>query len=310
MAEFVHYPVLLNETIELLNCRSELVYVDATAGGGGHSSRIAEKVQPDGKLISIDADPDAIQASTEKLSIFGDSVKIVNSNYFQIPEILRSFNIDKITGGILFDLGTSYYQVTTAEKGFSFSRDARLDMRFSPENPLTAYDIVNTYSEEELVKIFREYGEERFSGRIARRILEKRKIKPIETTTELAELVKFSVPKTKTKIHPATRIFQALRIAVNNELENIEKTLNEVIPILDTGARIAVISFHSLEDRLVKNLFKYYSSKCRCPKEQLICECEPPILEVITRKPITPSEEEMRENPPSRSSKLRVAVRV
>lgn len=271
---------------------------------------IAERIYPDGRLIALDSDPVAFEAAKEKLASLQEIVTILRSNYNKIPEILASLNIKQITGGILFDLGASYYQLTSWERGFSFSREADLDMRFDPDNPITAYDIINNYSKDELFKIFKEYGEERFSGRIAKKIVEIRKIKPIKTTTELSNIVKSIVYQGRSKIHPATRVFQALRIAVNNELKNFETTLKDVIPLLAKDARIVVISFHSLEDRLVKNLFKYYSSKCKCLPEQMVCTCGPGQLEILTKKPIVASEEEVRRSSPSRSAKLRVAKKI
>ena len=310
LAEFVHEPVLFEETIDWLNCREGLIYVDATVGGAGHSSEIARRIYPTGKLIALDVDPDAIAAAEQRLAPWKDIVTILKANYSKLPEILRALNIEKISGGIVFDLGASYHQFATAEKGFSFSKEAPLDMRFNPDNSLTAYDIVNKSSEQELVRIFSTYGEERFSKRIARKIVEVRQKQAIKTTVELANIVKSAVPVFIHKIHPATRIFQALRIAVNNELDNFEKSLREVIPLLEKGARIVVISFHSLEDRLVKNLFKYYSSSCNCLPENPVCSCEGKKLEILTKKPISASEKEVKMNPPSRSAKLRVAEKV
>ena len=204
-------------------------------------------------------------------------------------------------------MGASYHQLTKQERGFSFTKDAPLDMRFNKDADFSARDVVNEYSEADLVRIFSEYGEEHFSKRIAKAIVAKRHVKSIDTTLELAQIVKDATPPVKSRIHPATRVFQAIRIEVNNELKNIKNTLNDVLDLLDYGAIISVISFHSLEDRIVKEQFKYYSAKCHCPKEQLICTCEPPKLELINKKPITASEEELKINPPSRSAKLRVA---
>jgi len=310
LIKYNHYPVLLKETIDALDCKKGLIYVDATLGGGGHSFEIAKRIYPEGRLISFDVDPDAIEESSKKLEPYKDIVTIVKANYSQIPEKLLQLNIPKITGGIVFDLGASYHQFMKAEKGFSFSKEASLDMRFDPESPVTAYDIINNKTEHELRMIFQEYGEERFSRRIAKKIVEKRKEKTIKTTTELADLIKYSVPKTHTNIHPATRVFQAIRISVNNELLNFENTLRSSIPMLEKSAKIVIISFHSLEDRLVKNLFKYYSSNCKCKREQLICNCSGKELEIITKKPITASPGELRENPPSRSAKLRVSQKI
>jgi len=307
---FSHKPVMLEETLQGLDLKHGLIYVDATAGGAGHSREIAARIYPDGKLIALDADPVAIEAATKNLAAYSSIVTIVKANYSQLPQILQDLNIKKITGGILFDLGASYYQLTNKERGFSFSKESFLDMRFDPDNPITAYDIVNNWPEADLVRIFSEYGEERYSKRIAKKILEKRSNNPIKTTTELADTVKSAVPPYKSKIHPATRVFQAIRIAVNNELQNFENTFKEVIPLLAKDARIAVISFHSLEDRLVKNLFKYYSSNCRCLPNQLICKCEPGQIEILTKKPIIATKEEIRDNPPSRSAKLRIAKKI
>ncbi|MFH0702142.1 MAG: 16S rRNA (cytosine(1402)-N(4))-methyltransferase RsmH [bacterium] len=309
--EFFHESVLVEEVIEGLDCQKGLIYVDATGGGGGHSKEIAKRIYPDGKLIVTDVDPDAIKAANENLKPWIEIVTILKANYFKIPEILRTFNIEKITGGILFDLGASYYQFITGEKGFSFSKEARLDMRFDPQNPISAYEIVNNFTEKELIRIFKDYGEERFSRRIAKNIVEKRKKYPIKTTTELANIIKSDIPfSSKYKIHPATRVFQALRIAVNDELNNLENTLKQIIPLLEKNAKIVVISFHSLEDRLVKNLFKYYSSNCRCLPEQAKCLCEAKQLEILTKKPIIPSQDEIKKNPSSRSAKLRIAKKI
>lgn len=306
MQEFNHYTVMKNEAVDALNCRNGLIYVDATLGGGGHSELILQRIQPDGRLISFDIDDDAINYSSEKLKDY-KNLTIVKDSYTNIKKVLQDLNIKKITGGILFDLGASYHQLTKQERGFSFTKDAPLDMRFNKDADFSARDVVNEYSEADLVRIFSEYGEEHFSKRIAKAIVAKRHVKSIDTTLELAQIVKDATPLVKSRIHPATRVFQAIRIEVNNELKNIKNTLNDVLDLLDYGAIISVISFHSLEDRIVKEQFKYYSAKCHCPKEQLICTCEPPKLELINKKPITASEEELKINSPSRSAKLRVA---
>ncbi|MFI3300147.1 MAG: 16S rRNA (cytosine(1402)-N(4))-methyltransferase RsmH [Candidatus Gastranaerophilales bacterium] len=306
MEEFKHYTVMKKEAVEALNCESGKIYIDCTLGGGGHSELILQKIQPNGRLIAFDVDEDAIKASTKRLEAY-KNLTIVKNSYVNIKESLQELGIEKITGGVLFDLGASFHQFYKGERGFSFSKDAILDMRFNQDSDFSAYDVVNTYSENDLVRIFSEYGEERFSKRIAHAIVEQRKLNKIETTCQLADLIVGCTPKVKSTIHPATRVFQAIRIEVNQELQNVKNTLNEVLNLLDFNAIISVISFHSLEDRVVKQLFKYHTQKCRCEKNQMICKCEPPILELVNKKPIMASEEEIKENPPSRSAKLRVA---
>ncbi len=295
-----------NEAVDALECKNGLVYVDCTLGGGGHSELILKRISPDGRLISFDVDDDAIEAASARLKDY-KNLTIVKNSYRNIKKVLHSLGIEKINGGVLFDLGASYHQFNKAERGFSFSKEAPLDMRFNQDADFSAYDVVNGYSEQELVRIFSEYGEERFSKRIARTITEQRKLKKLETTTELANLITNCTPHVKSTIHPATRVFQAIRIEVNQELQNVKNTLNDVLDLLDVGAIISVISFHSLEDRIVKHLFKYHSQRCHCEKNQMICTCPPPKLELVNKKPITASEEEVSENPPSRSAKLRIA---
>lgn len=303
MQEFNHYTVMKKEAVDALDCRDGLIYVDCTLGGGGHSELILHRIAPTGKLFAFDIDDDAIQYASEKLKQY-DNLTIVKDSYTNIKSVMKSYGIDKITGGVLLDLGASYHQLTKQERGFSFSKEAPLDMRFNMSADFSAYDVINGYKEDELVQIFSEYGEERFSKRIAKAIVQKRAQSPIKTTTELAELIMASTPRIKTSIHPATRVFQAVRIEVNNELKNVKNVLNDVLELLDYGAIISVISFHSLEDRIVKRLFKYEAQKCRC--NEMICKCEPPRIELVNKKPITASEEEIRDNPPSRSAKLRV----
>jgi len=304
--EFNHYTVMKNEAVDALECKDGLVYVDCTLGGGGHSELILQKIQPNGKLIAFDIDQDAIEAASERLKEY-KNLFIVKSSYIDIKRTLANLGVNKINGGVLFDLGASYHQFNKAERGFSFSKEAPLDMRFNQDADFSAYDVVNSYSENDLVKIFSEYGEERFSKRIAKKIVEERRTKPIQTTTELANLIVNCTPKVKSSIHPATRVFQAIRIEVNQELTNVKNTLNDVLDLLDVGAIISVISFHSLEDRLVKNIFKYHSQRCHCEPNQMICKCPPPRLELVNKKPIIASDGEIRENPPSRSAKLRIA---
>ena len=304
--EFKHYTVMKNEAVDALECKDGLVYVDCTLGGGGHSELILQRIQPNGRLIAFDIDNEAILAASERLKDY-KNLTIVKSSYTNIKKVLQELGISKITGGVLFDLGASYHQFDKAERGFSFSKEAPLDMRFDTDAEFTAYDVVNTYREDDLVRIFSEYGEERFSKRIAKKIVEQRKLKKIETTTELADLIKNCTPKIKSSIHPATRVFQAIRIEVNHELTNVKNTLNDVLDLMATGGIISVISFHSLEDRIVKNLFKYHSQRCHCEKNQMICTCPPPRLELVNKKPIIAGDKEIKENPPSRSAKLRIA---
>ena len=306
MQEFNHYTVMKNEAVDALNCQNGLIYVDATLGGGGHSELILQRIQPDGRLISFDIDDDAINYSSEKLKDY-KNLTIVKNSYVNIKKVLHDLGIEKITGGVLFDLGASYHQFNKGERGFSFSKEAPLDMRFNQDADFSAYDVVNTYSESDLVRIFSEYGEERFSKRIAKKIVEDRRKSPIKTTTELADLIVHCTPHIKSSVHPATRVFQAIRIEVNQELQNVKNTLNDVLDLLEVGAIISVISFHSLEDRIVKNLFKYHSARCHCEKNQMICTCPPPKLELVNKKPLMATEREVKENPPSRSAKLRVA---
>ncbi len=306
MEEFKHYTVMKKEAVDALECRDGLVYVDCTLGGGGHSELILQRISPNGRLIAFDIDDDAIAAASERLKGY-NNLTIVKDSYTNIKQVLQNLGIEKITGGVLFDLGASYHQLTRQERGFSFLKDAPLDMRFDKNSDFSAYDVVNNYSENDLVRIFSEYGEERFTKRIAKAICSRRKLKKIETTLELSDLIINSTPKIKSSVHPATRVFQAIRIEVNHELQNVKNTLNDVLDLLEFGAIISVISFHSLEDRIVKHLFKYHSQRCHCDKNQLICNCPPPVLELVNKKPLMASDEEIKENPPSRSAKLRVA---
>ena len=304
--EFKHYTVMKNEAVDALNCENGKIYVDCTLGGGGHSELILKRIQPDGRLIAFDIDEDAIEAASERLKDY-KNLTIVKNSYVNIKKVLHDLGIEKITGGVLFDLGASYHQFNKGERGFSFSKEAPLDMRFNQDADFSAYDVVNTYSESDLVRIFSKYGEERFSKRIAKKIVEDRRKSPIKTTTELADLIVHCTPHIKSSVHPATRVFQAIRIEVNQELQNVKNTLNDVLDLLEVGAIISVISFHSLEDRIVKNLFKYHSARCHCEKNQMICTCPPPKLELVNKKPLMATEREVKENPPSRSAKLRVA---
>ena len=307
MSDFKHYTVMLNEAVDALECEAGKIYVDCTLGGGGHSELILKRISPNGRLISFDIDDEAIAHASNRLKDY-ENLTIVKSSYTNIKSELKKLEIEKITGGVIIDLGASYHQLTKAERGFSFSKNAPLDMRFDMDADFSAYDVVNNYKEEDLIRIFSEYGEERFSKRIAKKIVEVRAQKKIETTGELAELIVSATPKIKSAIHPATRVFQAIRIEVNNELKNVNFVIHDILDLLDVGGIISVISFHSLEDRIVKKILKFESQKCRC--NEMICKCPPPRIELVNRKPIMASEEEIRENLPSRSAKLRVARRV
>ena len=304
MSDFKHYTVMLNEAVDALECEDGKIYVDCTLGGGGHSELILNRISPNGRLISFDIDDEAIAHASKRLEKY-NNLTIIKSSYTNIKSELKKLGIEKITGGVLLDLGASYHQLTKAERGFSFSKNAPLDMRFNMDADFSAYDVVNTYKEEDLVRIFSEYGEERFSKRIAKKIVEVRTKKKIETTCELAELIVNATPKIKSNIHPATRVFQAIRIEVNNELKNVNFVLHDILDLLDVGAIISVISFHSLEDRIVKKILKFESQKCRC--NEMICKCPPPRIELVNKKPIVATDEEIKENPPSRSAKLRIA---
>lgn len=307
MQEFRHYPVMLNEAVNALQCEDAKLYIDGTLGGGGYSELILKQISPNGRLISFDVDCDAISASKERLKDY-KNLTIVNDSYTNIKKYLAENNIEEITGGVVFDFGASTPQLTSKQRGFSFQSDAKLDMRFNQSGDFSAYDVINDYKEDELVRIFSEYGEERFSKRIAKKIIETRKIKKIETTKELVDIIFEATPRIKSKIHPATRVFQAVRIEVNHELDNIKNTLNDVLTLLGNNAILSVVTFHSLEDRIVKQIFKHYSREW--VESEGAFDYNPPLLELINKKPITASEEEIKINPPSRSAKLRVARRI
>lgn len=311
MLEF-HRPVLLNETIALLDPKPGGVFLDATLGGGGHAAAILERISPNGILVGIDRDPEAIEYARQRLARYGQRVKFVQGDFRDVGSILASVGITELDGA-LFDLGVSSHQLESG-RGFSFMRDEPLDMRMSPaEGTLSAADVVNTYTESDLAEIIRQYGEERYARRIARAIVERRKSAPIRTTAELVETILSAVggKYRGLDIHPATRTFQAIRIEVNKELEAIEAGVTGAIEHLKIGGRICVISFHSLEDRIVKKTFRKLSGHCECPPRAIKCECGARrILQVLTKKPVTPSEEEIAENPRSRSAKLRCAERV
>ena len=308
---FRHVSVLLDETIEGLNIRPDGIYVDGTMGGAGHGSEICRRLSGKGRYIGIDQDADAIQAATERLKEFESRVTIVRSNYERFPEILAELEIPKVDG-VLLDLGVSSYQLDTPERGFSYREDAPLDMRMDQRESLTAADIVNGYSEKELARLIYDYGEDPAARSIARHIVKHREKKPITTTLELADIVRESVPPKvrMTGGHPAKRTFQAIRIACNRELEVLENTLGSMIEALTPGGRIAVITFHSLEDRIVKNAFKTAENPCICPPDFPVCVCGRKSKgRVVTRKPILPSEEELAVNSRSSSAKLRIFER-
>ena len=310
--EFSHKSILLNEVIESLNIKSDGIYVDGTLGGAGHSFEIAKRLTS-GKLIGIDQDEDAIKASTKRLEPFienGNAV-IVRDNYQNIKEVLNDMSITGVDG-ILLDLGVSSYQFDEADRGFSYRYDAPLDMRMDRRQELSAYTIVNEYSENDLYRILRDYGEEKFAKNIAKHIVAARAANPIKTTFELNEIIKESIPaKMRSgKGHPSKQTFQAIRIECNRELEVLESALGDMISLLKPDGRLAIITFHSLEDRMVKNVFRKLQNPCICPPNFPVCTCgRKPLGETLTRKPILPSEEEMEENPRSKSAKLRVFVR-
>lgn len=310
IVEFNHYSVLLGESVDALEVREDGIYVDGTMGGGGHSFEILRRGA--GKLIGIDRDKAAIKASGERLKEFSDRVIRVNRNFSEIKSILEDLNVDKIDGAVL-DLGVSSYQLDTAERGFSYMHDAPLDMRMNTEAELSAYEVVNNYSEDELRRIFYEYGEENWSARIAKFIVERRGRKPIETTGELADIIKAAIPQKARQEggHPAKRVFQAVRIEVNGELRILEDAIRDFVSVLKPGGVLSIITFHSLEDRIVKKTFSDLARGCTCPKEFPICVCgNKPAVKIITRKPILPSDRELEENSRSKSAKLRAAKKL
>ncbi|KLE16733.1 16S rRNA (cytosine(1402)-N(4))-methyltransferase RsmH [Clostridium sp. C8] len=309
--EFKHISVLLNECIEGLNIKENGIYVDGTLGGGGHSLEILKKLSKEGTLIGIDQDKDALKAASERLQNF-ENVKFVHSNFYNIDSILNSLDIEKIDG-MLMDLGVSSYQLDEGDRGFSYMQEAPLDMRMNRENLLSAYEVVNEYEETEIYRIIRDYGEEKFAKRIARFIVENRQNKPIETTVELVEIIKAAIPAKARREgpHPAKRTFQAIRIEVNSELSILNKAIEDGVNRLNKGGRMAIITFHSLEDRIVKLKFKELATSCTCPKDFPICVCGGVAkVKLISRKAIDPSKEEVEENPRSRSAKLRIIEKI
>ena len=311
MSEFYHVSVLLDECIDGLNIKPDGIYVDGTLGGAGHSSQIAKRLTT-GMLIGIDRDPVALKAAGERLAPFGDRVKLVHSNFCEIKQVLEDLGIAGVDG-ILLDLGVSSPQLDDGSRGFSYMADAPLDMRMNNEDPLTAGDVVNTWSQEELKRILYDYGEERYAPRIAEAICRRRAEKPIETTLELVDIIRGAMPAAalREKQHPAKRSFQAIRIAVNDELGSVEKVMRDAIPCLNPQGRLAIITFHSLEDRIVKNGMAAPAKGCTCPPSFPVCVCgNKPKVKLISRKPITSTQEELDRNPRARSAKLRICEKI
>lgn len=309
---FLHRPVMVPEVLASLKCHAGGVYLDATVGGGGHAYEILKSSSPNGLLIGIDADSDAIEEAKKRLAPFGDRVVLLKDNFTAMGTILKNAGIDKVDG-ILLDLGVSSYQLDNASRGFSFTLEAPLDMRMDRSQGPSAYDLIHALSREKLGKIIRDYGEEKMAGRIARTIVRQRAISSIRTTTELADIVAKAALKkgAASRIHPATRTFQALRIAVNDELGNLKRALDYSVDLLNIGGRFSVISFHSLEDRIVKNTFSEKEKGCICPPDVPFCVCgRKPTLKIITKRPIVPDKDEIKENPRARSAKLRTAERI
>ena len=308
--EFKHISVLLEESVALLEVKPDGIYADGTLGGGGHSAFICSKLSDNGKLIGIDRDMTAINAASERLSEFGDRVTIVHNNFANIKQVLSELDIKEIDGAIL-DLGVSSPQLDTAERGFSYNMDARLDMRMNREDSLSAYDVVNTYTEEQLSKIIFEYGEERFARQVARKIVAAREKMPIETTFQLVDIIKTAIPAKLRDKNPAIRTFQAIRIEVNKELEILEKAIKDFVDVLKPGGVLSIITFHSLEDRIVKQTFQRLSEGCTCPKNFPVCVCgNKPVVKLINRKPIVSGSAELDMNIRAHSAKLRAIKKI
>ncbi len=310
--DFYHRPVLLDECIRALDIKEDGIYIDATLGGGGHSEEICKRLSKRGTLIGIDRDLDAINASKNRLKEYDCRKIFINSNYADIDEIIYESNVDKVDG-VLIDLGVSSFQLDNPERGFSYMQDAPLDMRMSRNDKFSAFNVVNEYTQEELLRVIRDYGEERWAKRIVSFIVESRKEKEICTTQELVSIIKAAIPVSKRREgpHPAKRTFQAIRIEVNDELGGVRRAVDNFIGLLRTGGRLAIISFHSLEDRIVKERINEASNPCKCPKEFPICVCgKKPIVKKISGKPILPSTDELEINPRSRSAKLRVCEKI
>ncbi|WP_343247449.1 16S rRNA (cytosine(1402)-N(4))-methyltransferase RsmH [Diplocloster hominis] len=306
--EFTHTSVLLKETIDGLNIRPDGIYVDGTLGGGGHAYEVCRRLSKSGRFVGIDQDEAAIDAAGRRLAEFEEQVDIVRSNYCEMPLVMKELGIQKVDG-IVLDLGVSSYQLDEPERGFTYREDVPLDMRMDRRQSQTARDIVNEYSEMELYRMIRDYGEDKFAKNIAKHIVAARAAKPIETTLELSEIIKAAIPMKFRAVggHPAKRTFQAIRIELNRELEVLKNSLDDMIELLNTGGRICIITFHSLEDRIVKNIFRTNENPCTCPSDFPVCVCgKKPKGRVVTRKPILPSEEELLINSRSKSAKLRI----
>ena len=310
--EFKHIPVLFHEIMDIMAPQPGEVFVDCTLGGGGHSRGFLERMGDDGRLIGIDQDTNALQAAGANLAEFGDRVTYVHSNYNNLDEILNTYAPDGVDG-ILFDIGVSSHQLDEKDRGFSYMQDAPLDMRMNQSQNFSAWDVVNTYSEEELHRIIKEYGEERWAKRVAQFIVEFRKEKPVETTGELVDIIKRAIPKGAREegSHPAKRTFQAIRIEVNDELGVLTRTISVAAKHLKKGGRLGIISFHSLEDRIVKEQFRYLASDCICPSELPFCQCDQVSeVKILTRKPVTATKEELEANSRSKSAKFRAVVKI
>jgi len=310
--EFKHKSVLFDECMEGLNIKPDGIYVDGTLGGGGHSSGICQLLGPEGTLIGIDRDQDALNAASERLKDYKCNKIFVQSNYSDIAQVLEDLEIDEIDGALL-DLGVSSFQLDNPERGFSYMNDAPLDMRMSQDDTFTAYDVVNEYDKKELTNIISKYGEERWASRIADFVVKAREDKPLESTFELVDVIKAAIPASarRTGPHPAKRTFQAIRIEVNDELGQLERAVSEFCDVLAPKGRLCIITFHSLEDRIVKDIFNQRANPCTCPKEFPVCVCgKKADIKKVTGKPIIPSEEELEENPRARSAKLRIAQRI
>lgn len=306
--EFHHVTVLLDETVDGLNIKPDGIYADGTMGGGGHSRKILENLSENGKLIGFDRDGEAIKVCKERLGAYGERVAFANRNFNDVKEVLKELSIEKIDGAVL-DLGVSSYQLDCGERGFSYNEDAALDMRMDQTASFSAYNVVNEYTEQKIADLIFKYGEDRWAKRIAEFIVKEREEKPVETTGELVSIIKKAVPKGARQDgpHPAKRTFQAIRIEVNNELSGLSKAVEDFIDALAPGGRLCIITFHSLEDRIVKTVFAQAQKGCTCPENLPVCMCgKKPLGKVVTRKPIVPSEKELEENPRARSAHLRI----